>query len=514
MATPSSIINICSGVMLDSTYQNTIWFDSPKDQEDYFAGKVVKTFSAYSYLRKHWDIDVQATPEQALSWTYLFFKNGRNAKTYYYFINDIQYINENCVKLILELDVMQTYAFDYTLGRSFVDREHIALDNFGENLQDEGLDLGEYIVQDEHDVPLTDLCILILSSINPETTTGDTTIIKYASNIDGVFSGLSVYAVDLEDYMKLGAKLVNLDSWGKSDAIVSMWMYPKDLVRLSGAEWGDEVLCKSVGGIKSFDVGLYMFEGEKLGTYTPRNKKLLTHPYQLLYASNNTGDYAEYKFEYFDEPTFTRFTFSGAIAPEGTCKLYPLNYKGDDSNYEEGITLGGFPTCAWNQDVYKLWLAQNQHQNTLSYIQGGASILGGVISTLATGGIGGVMGMGSAIGGLNQIMGNLAKKKDMEVQPPQAKGNFSANVNIVNEKQTFTFQYKTITPYYAALVDDFFDLYGYKTNRVKIPNRHVRENWTYTKTIGCNIFGNMPMSDLSKIKSIFFNLFSFFLCNF
>jgi hypothetical protein len=286
-------------------------------------------------------------------------------------------------------------------------------------------------------------------------------------------------------------------------------MYPKSLVRLSGSDWGDTTLCKSVGGVESFEVGLYMFEGSKLGAYTPRNKKLLTYPYQLLYASNNAGDFAEYKFEYFNDPTFTRFVFSGAIAPEGTCKLYPLNYKGDSSNYEEGVGLGGFPTCAWNQDVYKLWLAQNQNQNRLAYIQGGAAIAGGLITTIATGGLGGLAGAGTAYSGLNQIMGTLAKKKDMQVQPPQAKGQFSANVNIVNNKQTFTFQYKTITPYYARIVDDFFDMYGYKTNIVKIPNRHVRENWTYTKTIGCNVYGNLPMSDLSQIKSIFDNGITF-----
>lgn len=509
MATPTSTIKICSGVMLDKTYQNTIWFNSPSNQKEYFEGKVVKTFSSYSYLRKQWNIDVQATPEQAQSWTYLFFKNSANAKTYYYFINDVEYINESCVRLHLELDVMQTYAFDYTLARSFVDREHTAFDNIGDNLLDEGLDLGDYVVQNEQNVPLSELCILILSSINPETTTENTTVVKLASMFDNIFSGLGVYAVDVSDYQALGNKLHNLDSWGKSDAIVSMWMYPKKLVRLSGATWEDSTLCKTVAGVTGFNVQVNMFDGENLGDYTPRNRKLFTYPYQVLYATNNAGDCAEYKFEYFNDPEHTEFFLMGAIAPEGTSKLIPLEYKGDGENYDEAIALGGFPTCAWNQDVYKLWLAQNQNSRNLSYIQGGMSIAGGVIGALATGGLGAAAGAGIAYSGFNQIMGTLAKKKDMEVQPPQAKGQFCANVNIAIDKQTFTFQHKVITPYYARIVDDFFDMYGYKTNIVKIPNRYVRENWTYTKTIGCNVYGNLPMSDLSKIKSIFDNGITF-----
>ena len=509
MATPTSIIKICSGVMLDRTYQNTIWFNSPTDQKEYFEGKVVKTFSSYSYLRKRWNIDVQATPEQAQSWTYLFFKNSANAKSYYYFINDVEYINENCVRLHLELDVMQTYAFDYTLARSFVEREHIAVDNIGDNLLDEGLDLGDYLVQNEQNIALSELCVLVLSSLNPELTEEDMNVGTLGQTFDGVFSGLGVYAVDLADYATLGYKLRELDEWGKSDCIVSMWMYPKELVRIINSTWDDGTTFKQVAGVQGKTVQNVMFDGKMLGDYEPRNRKLFTHPYQVLYASNNAGGFAEYKFEHFNDPEHIDFRFTGAISPEGGCKLIPLNYKGDGEAYEEGLTLGGFPTCAWNQDVYKLWLAQNQNSNNLAFIQGGAAIAGGLITTIATAGMGGLAGAGTAYSGLNQIMGTIARQKDMQVQPPQAKGQFSANVNIVSNKQTFTLQHKVVSPYYAKIADDFFDLYGYKTNLVKIPNRHVRENWTYTKTIGCNVYGNIPMSDLSQIKSIFDNGITF-----
>ena len=128
MSTPASQINICEGVRLDNTYRNTIYFSGIAAQLSYFLGKVIKTFTGYTYLRKSWSIKVSATMEQANSWTYLFFSNGEGQKTWYYFINNIEYVNDNTVELFLELDVMQTYMFDYTLLPSFVEREHVTLD--------------------------------------------------------------------------------------------------------------------------------------------------------------------------------------------------------------------------------------------------------------------------------------------------------------------------------------------------------------------------------------------------
>ena len=52
-------------------------------------------------------------------------------------------------------------------------------------------------------------------------------------------------------------------------------------------------------------------------------------------------------------------------------------------------------------------------------------------------------------------------------------------------------------------------MYGYKTNRVKVPNIHARQRWTYTKTIGCNVKGECPVKHLEKIISIFDNGITF-----
>lgn len=58
---------------------------------------------------------------------------------------------------------------------------------------------------------------------------------------------------------------------------------------------------------------------------------------------------------------------------------------------------------------------------------------------------------------------------------------------------------------FAERIDKFFDMYGYLTNTLKVPNLNNRPNWNYIKTIGCNIIGDIPQNDLQTIKSIFDN---------
>lgn len=48
-------------------------------------------------------------------------------------------------------------------------------------------------------------------------------------------------------------------------------------------------------------------------------------------------------------------------------------------------------------------------------------------------------------------------------------------------------------------------MFGYQTNRVKIPNINNRPNWNYVKTINANIIGNVPELELLAIRNMFNN---------
>ena len=489
-----STIYLCKGVPLTNRYEHTIYFTSAAAQQSYFNGKTSDTLQDVTYLRKSWAIKVPLEMDVARQYSYLFFRNG-TGKYWYYFVTDVQYINDNTTELSLELDVLQTYMFDWTLNPCFIEREHTASDVIGEHTIDEGLETGELISQSTVNVRLDECCIMIMTTVtlNPEIP-----IDILASRYNGIFGGAGVYAVDIANWTVLGEDLSNLGE--NIDAIIAMWMYPKKLVTLaSGTSWTSGSIYKQVTSCTVSTVSPPA-RPVTLNGYTPKNKKLLQYPYNLLYATNHTGGAGVYKYEYFTDPNNINFGLLGTVSPEGVAHMYPKNYKGVTVNYEEGIQVSGFPSCAWNVDTYKLWLAQNQNQQNLSMGMTGLQIAAGVV----TAGIG--LGTGNFImssSGVSSVQSLMAQKADMELQPPQSRGNHSGSLAKVAEKLGYSFYAKTIDAPHARAIDDFFTMYGYAVHRVKTPTLKNRPAFTYIKTHDSNVTGNIPQADLNKINQIF-----------
>lgn len=531
MSAPQSSITICSGVRLDNRYAHTIYFDSASAQREYFAGKAVRYFPAYSHHRKNWELKVEATVSEAQTWNYLIVENP-GVKPHYYFINKVEYVSDSTVKLWLELDVIQTHLLYMTRLPCFVERQHTSGDTIGEHTVPEGLELGQYCNYHQYDMEsIKDMGIFVLSALDLTKdfeSTGETTP-AYGSKINGVYSGLGVYAFDGFTYLE--NKLKKLDELGKADAVVAIWMYPKSLVLVSnlggilaggettwsGFDWSGKK-CAYVRRVIEVADGLapysnydeHLFEG-----YVPRNNKLYTYPYNMLYATNNQGEKAEYRFEWFRPGNYSFWVY-GAVSPDAGVRLVPTGYNSVNNAspvYEEGLTLGNYPPCAWDSDAYKVWLAQNYNQlahSTDQAIITGLSGLGAMAVGAVTGNVTAVgAGALGALGGYSQIQGIMAQKEDAKAQPPQAKGTFSSTVNVASGKQTFTFYYKSIRREFARQIDDYFTMFGYRVNRVTTPNICARRAYTFVKTVGCKVSGPANNDDIVAIEAIFDNGITF-----
>ncbi len=521
---PDTKIYICENVRLNSKYEHSIYFPTATAQREYFAGKVVKTFSAYTYYRRYWERRVEATIEEAKNWNYLFLTNTAGSTEYqYYFINRIEYINENTVALHLELDVIQTYLFKMNLLPCFVERQHTVTDELGENTIDEGLDVGEYVNNNRYDVDdLKDLSVMALCtvdiSVNPVADdNGDNKYGSpcYATVRNKIFNGMGVFASELNDYNHISETLSILDN-SHPDAMVAMWMYPTALITTDP----DQTEQKGFKRVTNANPAL-LYEVNRpttLNGYTPKNKKLYNYPYSLLYATNNAGATGVYRWELFDTSSVKgSFRIRGAFTPDGGAKLIPQNYKGVEDNADESLVLSGFPSCAWSSDEYKIWLAQNRNQQAQAIesanVSAALGVGGGLVSMVAglatmnplmiAGGVGAAVHSG--VSGYQQIESIMAQKEDRSIQPPQARGSFSSNINIVDGCHTFSFYDRCIRGEYAKQIDDYFTMYGYKINRVQVPNLHARSNHTYIKTVGCHVAGNLNNEDITKIESVFNN---------
>lgn len=454
---------------------------------------------------------VQATYQEAQTWSYLFLQ--QSGKYYFYFINAIEYVSDECVQLTLELDLLQTYMFDFTFLPSFIERQHVTSDEIGEHTVDEGLETGEYIDTLSVDFSdISELVVLVMSTAKLTTTIqdpNDPEEVVYpdirSSRYHNIFGGMGIYAFEIKDYKAVGDLFIAHPEL--TESIVNMWMYPKALIKLAtGSTWDDGYVFKEIDDTQK--VFQSFATRNNIDGYVPKNNKVLCYPYNFLYVTNNAGNTGIYRFERFEGDT-CEFTVTGALSPDGAVKMYPEKYNGIESNYDAGITLSGFPTCAWGQDAYKIWLAQNQNSQNLSLALSGASIAGGVatsvISVMTGNPLGAVGGLASLAGGASKIAQTLAMRSDKQIQPPQSKGTYSAHVNVVNSKQTFSFVYKSVNREHAQIIDDYFTMYGYKVNRVATPNIKTRKGYTYVKTIGCHISANFCNEDIAKIESIFDN---------
>ena len=216
------------------------------------------------------------------------------------------------------------------------------------------------------------------------------------------------------------------------------------------------------------------------------------------------------------------------INPNPNVYVIPKNYKGANENIEESGVINGFPQISWANDVFNTWLAQNtqfielaREQESFNYIQNvgktGVNMVGNMFGMMS----GDSNTMASSFSnfinsGLDManydknheffIKGQMAEQEYHSKLPNNASmGNSNATLLGYNKFNKNIFTRFSIKRQFAERIDKFFDMYGYLTNTVKLPNLNNRPNWNYIKTIGLNVIADIPQLDLQEIKYMFDN---------
>lgn len=475
---------------LDPNGQNQIRFSSVAAQSAYFSSLIVGTeYSGLTYQRHDNIMYVPEHIDNLWSVNYCMYQNNNfNSKWFYAFVTKMEYINDECTALTIKTDVFQTWMLSCTLLDSFIVRsmprgEGVSGYMPGDNLIEENLETGEYICNTQIITHVLDeLAILVLSS---EKLPGDTLVTRKFYN--GLPSGL--FMLKFSDMDELSNWIDMMTEATHAEAIVSIFVVPKAIL-LGGADPNGTSVDGSHVQI-AVDLG---YKPTTLDQYTPRNKKLLTYPYNFMYVSNRNGQSAILKYEYFLND---RLWLKMDAGPQPNCeiKASPADYKGMVLNTDESLTLTGYPCIAWISDVFKTWLAQNAYNIPINIGSAAMSVAAGVATQNAIG----------VAGGLLSVAGELAAIKTHELMPDQARGTTTGSCNIGMGIQNFLIMQKTITREFAERLDQFFDMYGYKQNRIAKPDIDSRAHWNYIKTIDCNISGEVPGPDMEELKSLFNN---------
>ena len=149
---PSTSIRLLKGVPLDPTYRNTLYFkpDEKNKQTAIFLSYVKSSshiLGNQSYQRVNkGKLRIELKAEDVYDCNYMMFQNANfGDKMFYAFITNVEYVNNVVCEVSYEIDVMQTWYFDYELRDCFVEREHSTSDVIGNNLLVEPVDLGDII---------------------------------------------------------------------------------------------------------------------------------------------------------------------------------------------------------------------------------------------------------------------------------------------------------------------------------------------------------------------------------
>lgn len=491
---PNTIIRILKDCPLDTTYDHTIYFNSASAQANYFAELAKYTLNNQTYQRVNRNrMRVQYKADDLYDCNYIMFQNSAYGNKWFYaFIRSVEFVNNITSEIEYEIDVMQTWFFDYSLGQCFIDREHSSTDTAGDNLVPENLELGDYVADDfDGTGELGAKSIVVAATFNGEYNNIGGSIYS------GIYSGLFYNVFPNSDSGAQACTEFIQGAGAKADGIVAVFLMPTAMVT-DLLETAKEYTIN-----KDKKVSLIRADGSVV-----KNKKLLTYPYNFLYVTNLQGNYAEYHYELFSTSD-CQFTLTGDMSTNPSVVLAPNSYKGVSgiANYDEKLVLSGFPQLSFNTDSFKAWLAQNGSSLAINALSASAGLVGATASAAMAGSsvAGNAPVANAALGAANLV----SQVYQHSVMPHQAKGGSGSQTLAAIGVLDFAFMHKHIQPQFASIIDDYFTMYGYATHRVKVPNRNVRPHWTYTKTVGCVIEGSVPCDDVRRICNIYNNGITF-----
>lgn len=506
---PDSIIYILSGVECDRDYNHVKWFNSRAEQQSYMLDHRIKTYDNCSYVRDG-VVMIDAWADDIYSANYMMFQNSAfSDKWFYAFITEVRYENNRTAEVRYTIDLWQTWWMDCKVGECFVEREHVLDDRVGLHTIPEGLEYGELNIAKE--TLLTNFsyqvvygCEIAISDAQLQPIENQPTWFS-GTTLGRVFQGSKLgYTEKPDDLLQF---LQNIITAGYSNTILQVFTIPKAL----SPSADDESLVK-YKELPAFPDNFY--------GYKPHNNKMFCSPYcdYLVYAP--TGDNMVLHPELFEDNK-PELTIRGNKSAQPQVLISPRHYKRiSTTDYTKGFTLNYGEKGSFLYDAYQAEIASYGFNNltsseTFNSFLGNAAMWGGrvfgsasqtatgVSRGLASGGTAGAI-IGGA-GGVASILDTMAQYSKDTHDTSRLSGASNGNVLWSSQLKDARCQVKMIKAEYARTIDQFFDMYGYKVNRVKRPQMDGRPSWNYIKCKNVALTGKIPVDAEMLIKSVIEN---------
>lgn len=525
---PNSTIEIFSGVKLDKTYQETIYFANEGAQRTFFNTNAVRsgllmTIDDSQFIRHTSNtIRVAKNVNSLLTANYMCFfnagySNGNNTrpngKWFYCFVDSVEYVNEDETLLTYTVDVMQTWFVGVNIGSCFIENAHAEKD-----------DKDNYLVGEEpYSADITQCSNLYFdlptcSYVGIYTTlTRETDDYVKPSLVNGVPVGYTIHPFTAVgggygDFVQTAV------ADNKQDAIIGVYPLFDETISILG----DTVSVKKYTN-RSLVNTFYNEDSNEANTvdplslwgggYEPLNKKLYTSQFFRIVVTGYDGGITEVKPEYLTGAIMAFIVDTTAYpVPERRYIMSNYGVQGGIKNRSVQVSNLNVPRGTVNASQSEAYFAANKYSIIGSYIRDVASIAVGLSP------IGSKM---TAVGGAISAVTTTASLIDKSRKPTTLMGGIGAGgikwnagsdefgADVINQG------YERGVMFYGARIDDqtaksfdnYMSRYGYTYNtQMHVPlfynKKSNRKHFCFYKISNIPCIANIPSDASTEIKNI------------
>ena len=481
----NSQIILAKNINLDRDYINVLNY-TEQQMLALCREKQVASSNNFSFIRTQGTIWVDFNYSDCLQSNYIAFQNpDYSNKWFFAFIDDVIYKGNKNVEIKYTIDAWSTWFSLVNLKKCFIVRQHVLDDTIGLHTIPENLDVGQIIADRDYTSNIIGaesyFYFVISCNYDPANNTRHAGVGVYADYPQGTmwFAWLvnrTSYSTTIDE---ISQWIQDVTSASHSADITGMYAMPYQAFNLVGDIDATTHKVLIGAGRKLQDTEVFSKSNyRQFSDFQAKNGKCYVYPYSFCRVTNNMGSYNDYKIEDFKEYDVNdnltdnmTFEFIGVPCISYSGKLRPKHYQGILNNEDESLPLGKYPVLSWASDSFTNWVTQNAINlgvnifntavNSTNQFMNGNNI-GGVTSIASS--------VGSMIGSINQA----------SMLPNTPQGNVNAgDVSFLFNTNRFKFLHMRPKTEYLQIIDDYFTRFGYKINRLEIPNIAGRSHWNY-----------------------------------
>lgn len=501
---------------------NVMLFDSKTDRNNFFinSSDFVLVTDKLKGFNPNGTITLPFNLENSEKYNYIFYQNDSDISNQYYccFINNCTISAINTTIIDVTLDIFQTYIYDVTFYKSFIERAHTHSDNIGEWVAPEPVSVSpqfERKIGAFENLDWSPQWVIHATSIKSGNNyiysgrgNGSTLSTEYGIFVDtatdvqnvikdygrkspseiandiNISTGQQSWNEWLNDLFDGQALEKSLNALQTTTSIADLQDHRNELIGLYAVpKWlrnSDTQVYANQSVIEKTDTLTLPVNSLACG-YTPKNKKLLTSLCKAYALYNENGYKKIFKPELFTTANPVLHLYGSQMAING----YLLHLEGY-SNYSDS-----FSKMAYSAQSRIGYDSNTGLDKAINMLQSTVGTIGSIASTGANFAVGNVFG---GVQGLSSLAQNSVNMVDSLGSRGVSTGSSGDIISITGSRPIPKMVDISPTKDECEYIDDFLSAYGYSIEEIHKPSLtspigwlNSRTNWNYIKTKEINL---------------------------